>query len=64
MHVYGVRNHILLCVETNLYLSICLSLLPNVKVIIIAVDGSVIMIPDGSELVDKVVTGNMRILDH
>eukprot|EP00603_Paraphysomonas_imperforata_P010100 CAMPEP_0114462394 /NCGR_PEP_ID=MMETSP0104-20121206/6806_1 /TAXON_ID=37642 ORGANISM="Paraphysomonas imperforata, Strain PA2" /NCGR_SAMPLE_ID=MMETSP0104 /ASSEMBLY_ACC=CAM_ASM_000202 /LENGTH=308 /DNA_ID=CAMNT_0001635271 /DNA_START=175 /DNA_END=1101 /DNA_ORIENTATION=+ len=33
-------------------------------VIIIAVDGSVIMIPDGSVLVDKVVTGNLRILDH
>ena len=35
-----------------------------VAVIIIAVDGSVIMIPDGSVLVDKVVTGNLRILDH
>jgi hypothetical protein len=33
-------------------------------VIIIAVDGSVIMIPDGAVLIDKVVTGNLRILDH
>ncbi len=33
-------------------------------VIIIAADGDIIMIPDGTILKDKVVTGNLRILDH
>ena len=33
-------------------------------VIIVANEGSVIMIPDGTVLEDKVVTGNFRILDH
>lgn len=33
-------------------------------VIIVANEGSVIMIPDGTVLEDKVVTGNLRILDH
>ena len=33
-------------------------------VIIVANEGSIIMIPDGAILEDKVVTGNLRILDH
>lgn len=33
-------------------------------VIIVANEGSTIMIPDGAILEDKVVTGNLRILDH
>lgn len=33
-------------------------------VIIVANEGSVIMIPDGTVLKDSVVTGNLRILDH
>eukprot|EP00903_Cladosiphon_okamuranus_P017554 g16168.t1 len=33
-------------------------------VIIVANEGSVIMIPDGTVLRDSVVTGNLRILDH
>lgn len=33
-------------------------------VIIVANEGSVIMIPDGTLLEDKVVEGNLRILDH
>jgi UTP--glucose-1-phosphate uridylyltransferase len=33
-------------------------------VIIIAADGDIIMIPDSTCLKDKVVTGNLRILDH
>lgn len=33
-------------------------------VIIVANEGSVIMIPDGTILRDSVVTGNLRILDH
>eukprot|EP00611_Tribonema_gayanum_P022569 TRINITY_DN454_c2_g1_i1.p1 TRINITY_DN454_c2_g1~~TRINITY_DN454_c2_g1_i1.p1 ORF type:complete len:522 (+),score=137.97 TRINITY_DN454_c2_g1_i1:214-1779(+) len=33
-------------------------------VIIVANEGSIIMIPDGTVLKDKVVTGNLRILDH
>ena len=33
-------------------------------VIIVANEGSVIMIPDNAVLGDKVVTGNLRILDH
>jgi UTP--glucose-1-phosphate uridylyltransferase len=33
-------------------------------VIIVANEGSVIMIPDETVLEDKVVTGNLRILDH
>ncbi|CAM9321242.1 unnamed protein product, partial [Discosporangium mesarthrocarpum] len=33
-------------------------------VIIVANEGSVIMIPDGTVLQDSVVTGNLRILDH
>ena len=33
-------------------------------VIIVANEGSVIMVPDGTVLQDKVVTGNLRILDH
>lgn len=39
---------------------------PSVQgtVIIVANEGSVIMIPDGTVLRDSVVTGNLRILDH
>jgi UTP--glucose-1-phosphate uridylyltransferase len=33
-------------------------------VIIVANEGSCIMIPDGAVLEDKVVTGHLRILDH
>lgn len=33
-------------------------------VIIVANEGSVIMIPDGTVLRDSVITGNLRILDH
>lgn len=33
-------------------------------VIIVANEGAVIMIPDGTVLKDKVVTGNLRVLDH
>jgi UTP--glucose-1-phosphate uridylyltransferase len=33
-------------------------------VIIVSNEGSIIMIPDGTVLKDKVVTGNLRILDH
>eukprot|EP00638_Chattonella_subsalsa_P019207 CAMPEP_0117888844 /NCGR_PEP_ID=MMETSP0950-20121206/22182_1 /TAXON_ID=44440 /ORGANISM="Chattonella subsalsa, Strain CCMP2191" /LENGTH=92 /DNA_ID=CAMNT_0005747409 /DNA_START=317 /DNA_END=595 /DNA_ORIENTATION=- len=33
-------------------------------VIVVANEGSVIMIPDGSILEDKVITGNLSILDH
>ena len=33
-------------------------------VIIVANEGSVIMVPDGTVLEDKVLTGNLRILDH
>ena len=33
-------------------------------VIIIATDNNTIMIPDGSCLLDKVITGSLRILDH
>jgi UTP--glucose-1-phosphate uridylyltransferase len=33
-------------------------------VIVVANEGSVIMIPDGTILQDKVVSGNLRILDH
>ena len=33
-------------------------------VIIVANEGAVIMIPDGTVLKDKVVTGHLRILDH
>ena len=33
-------------------------------VIIVANEGSLIMIPDGTILEDKVVTGNLRLLDH
>jgi hypothetical protein len=55
---------LLCCVFYHLLLLYCLQLLGINTVIIIAVDRSVIMIPDGSVLVDKVVTGNLRILDH
>lgn len=37
---------------------------PQGTVIIVANEGSVIMIPDGTVLEDKVLTGNLRILDH
>jgi UTP--glucose-1-phosphate uridylyltransferase len=33
-------------------------------VIVVANEGSVIMVPEGTVLQDKVVTGNLRILDH
>jgi len=62
---YGVPNILELdhlTVAGNVYFGRDVTL--KGTVIIVANEGSAIMIPDGSVLEDKVITGNLSILDH
>lgn len=51
-------------VWTKNYIKSIIYIILKGTVIIVAEPGNVIMIPEGSVLENKVITGNLRILEH